>query len=139
MTKYLILDDDKVVQNIIVGPIDGSIAAPDYDVRVGYTFNDVLQLFLDPSITVEEFNSIRDSHIENLNEIVTWYTLFLTSSHFNGLTSERKTEIQSWTNGIFSIIPKEIEKLTNNNSCVLTYSIPFVEILEARPNIEVEV
>jgi hypothetical protein len=106
---------------------------------VGYIFNDELQLFLSPTMTVEEFNSIRDSHIENLNEIGSWYTLFLTSSHFNGLSTERKTEIETWTTEIFSIIPNEIEKLTNNNSCVLSYSIPFVEILETRPNIEAEV
>jgi hypothetical protein len=138
MSKYLILQDN-VIENIIVGQINGSVAAPDYEVRVGYIFNDELQLFLSPTMTVEEFNSIRDSHIENLNEIGSWYTLFLTSSHFNGLSTERKTEIETWTTEIFSIIPNEIEKLTNNNSCVLSYSIPFVEILETRPNIEAEV
>jgi hypothetical protein len=138
MSKYLILNNN-VIENIIVGQINGSVAAPNYEVFVGHVFNDELQLFLNPNTTVEEFNSIRDSHIENLNEIASWYTLFLTSSHFDGLTSERKTEIETWTNEILSIIPAEIEKLTNNNSCVLNYAIPFVEILETRPNIEVEV
>ena len=138
MSKYLILNDN-VIENIIVGQINGSIAAPDYDVFIGYKLNDELQLFLNPTMTVEEFNSIRNSHIEKLNEIKTWYTSFLTSSHFNGLSSDRKVEIETWTTEIFSIIPSEIEKLTNNNSCVLSYKIPFLEILEARPNIEVEV
>ena len=138
MSKYLILNNN-VIENIIVGQIPGTVAAPDYDVRVGYTFNDELQLFLNPTMTVEEFNSIKASHIEKLNEIQTWYTLFLTSSHFTGLTTERKAEIQAWTTEIFSTIPREIEKLTNNNSCVLNYVVPFVEILETRPNIEVEV
>lgn len=138
MSKYLILNDN-VIENIIVGQINGSVAAPNYDVRVGYIFNDALQLFLNPTMTVEEFNSIRTAHIENLNEIATWYTLFLTSSHFNGLSTERKTEIETWATETLSIIPKEIEKLTNNNSCVLTYNVPFTEILTARPNIEVEV
>ena len=138
MSKYLILNNN-VIENIIVGQIPGAIAAPSYDVFVGYVFNDELQLFLNPTMTVEEFNSIRDNRIEQLNEIVSWYTLFLTSSHFNGLSTERKSEIETWTTEVFSIIPNEIEKLTNNNSCVLNYAIPFVEILETRPNIEVEV
>lgn len=138
MSKYLILNNN-VIENIIVGQIPGAVAAPNYDVFVGYVFNDELQIFLNPTMTVEEFNSIKASHIEQLNEIATWYTLFLTSSHFNGLSTERKTEIETWTTEIFSIIPSEIEKLNNNNSCVLNYAIPFTEILEARPNIEVEV
>jgi hypothetical protein len=139
MLKSLILNDN-IIENIIVGSIPNSVPSPtEYEVFVGYKFNDELQLFLSPSMTVEEFNSTRNGHIEKLNEILSWYTLFLTSSHYNGLATERKTEIQIWTNEIFSIIPVEIEKLTNNNSCVLSYRIPFSEIFETRPNIEVEV
>ena len=113
--------------------------SPLYGLEVGYKFNDELQLFLSPSMTVEEFNSIRNGHIEKLNEIVTWYTSYLTSSHYNGLAVERKDQIRTWADEIFSIVPTEIEKLNNNNSCVLSYIIPFTEILETRPNIEFEV
>ena len=68
MSKYLILNNN-VIENIIVGQIPGTVAAPDYDVRVGYTFNDELQLFLNPTMTVEEFNSIRTAHILSLIHI----------------------------------------------------------------------
>jgi|APGre2960657373_1045057.scaffolds.fasta_scaffold22062_3 hypothetical protein len=141
MLKSLILNNN-IIENIIVGSIDSPNCVPspaDYDVLVGYKFNDELQLFLSPSMTVEEFNSIRNGHIEKLNEIVTWYTSYLTSSHYNGLAVERKDQIRTWADEIFSIVPTEIEKLNNNNSCVLSYIIPFTEILETRPNIEFEV
>jgi len=141
MLKSLILNNN-IIENIIVGSIDSPNCVPspaDYDVLVGYKFNDELQLFLSPSMTVEEFNSIRNSHIEKLNEIVTWYTSYLTSSHYGGLAAERKDEIKSWTDEKFSIIPIEIEKLNNKNSYVLSYVIPFSEILETRPNIDFEV
>ena len=141
MLKSLILNNN-VVENIVVGAVNDATCVPspiEYEVFVGYKFNDELQLFIPPSMTVEEFNSIRNDHIESLNEIMSWYTLYLTSSHFDGLSPEQKAKIETWTTEKFYIIPTEIEKLTNKNSCVLSYSIPFTEILETRPNIEFEV
>jgi hypothetical protein len=140
MSKYLILNDNNIVENIIVGSLPGNcVECPDYQVFIGYKFNEELQVYLDPNMTVETFNSIRNYHIEQLNEIATWYASYLTSSHFSGLTVERKSQIETWVNETSSIIAIEIEKLTNNNSCVLSYNIPFTEILETRPNIEFEV
>lgn len=138
MSKHLIVNDN-VIENIIAGHIPGAVFAPEYEVRIGYKFNTELQIFLHPEMTIEEFNTTRNIHIEKLNEIATWYATFLESSHFAGLTAERKAEIQTWVSKISSIIPTEIEKLTNDNSYAINYSIPFIEILDQRPNIEFEV
>jgi hypothetical protein len=138
MLKSLIVNDG-VVENIISGVIPGAIECPEYEVRIGYKFNTELQLYLRPEMTTEEFNATRNLHIEKLNEIATWYATFLESSHFAGLTTERKAEIQLWVSEKSSIIPTEIEKLTNDNSYAINYGIPFLEILDQRPNIEFEV
>jgi hypothetical protein len=138
MSKHLILNDG-VVENIIAGHIPGAVISPEYEIRIGYKFNAELQLYLHPEITTEEFNATRTIHIDKLNEIATWYATFLESSHFAGLTNERKSEIQIWVAEKSAIIPIEIEKLTNDNSYAINYNIPFVEILDQRPNIEFEV